>query len=160
MKIAKNSVVQFGYVLKDEAGELVESSNDDAPMAYLHGFGGIIRGLEAALEGKEAGERFSVTVPPEEAYGPRQDSAVQRIAVKHLRGARQWRPGMVAQVQTDHGVRQVRIVKVGKFMADVDTNHPLAGKTLVFDVEVISVRDATEEELAHGHAHGVGGHHH
>lgn len=160
MKIAKNAVVQFNYRLKDEAGKPVEASDPEEPMAYLHGYGNIIAGLEKALENREAGERFSVTVPPGEAYGARQADAVQRVAIKHLRGARRWRPGMVAEVQTDHGPRQVQIVKVGKFMADVDTNHPLAGKTLEFEIEVVAVREATEEELAHGHAHGAGGHHH
>lgn len=160
MKIANKTVVQFGYTLKTEAGEPIEASPPDAPMAYLHGFGNIIPGLEQALEGKEAGDRFSVTVAPEQAYGPRQENAVQRIAVKHLKGARNWRPGMVAHVETEHGPRQVQIVKVGKFMADVDTNHPLAGKTLVFDIEVVAVRAPTDEELAHRHAHGAGGHHH
>ncbi len=160
MKIAHNSVVQFNYRLNDEAGAPVEASDPGEPVAYLHGHGNLISGLEKALEGRESGAQFSVTLPPEEAYGARQADAVQRIAVKHLRGARRWQPGMVAEVETDHGPRQVQIIKVGKFMADVDTNHPLAGKTLTFEIEVVAVREATEEELAHGHAHGAGGHHH
>jgi FKBP-type peptidyl-prolyl cis-trans isomerase SlyD len=112
------------------------------------------------MEGKVAGDIFSVTVPPEEAYGMRQEGAAQRVPIKHLQGARKWRPGMIAHVQTDQGMKQVQVVKVGRFMADVDTNHPLAGKTLTFDIEVVDVREATAEEIAHGHAHGVGGHHH
>lgn len=160
MNITKNTVVQFGYTLKSETGDVIESSSPTTPVAYLHGQGNIIAGLERALEGRAEGDQFSVTVPPEDAYGPRKDGSVQRIAVKHLQGARKWKPGMIAHVDTEHGRHQVQIVKVGKFMADVDTNHPLAGKTLVFDVQVVSVRAASDEELAHGHAHGAGGHHH
>ena len=160
MLITNKTVVQFNYTLKNESGETIESSQSDEPVAYLHGHGNIIIGLEKSLEGRQEGDRFTVSVAPQDGYGLRQENAVQRIAVKHLKGARNWRPGMIAQVETDHGWRQVQIVKVGKFMADVDTNHPLAGKTLVFDIEVVAVRAATDEELAHGHAHGAGGHHH
>jgi len=160
MNITRKHVVQFSYSLKDESGELIESSNPNQPFAYLHGYGNIISGLEKALEGKAEGERFSASVPPEEGYGHRIEGSVQRVPLKHLQGAKKWRPGMVAHVQTDQGMKQVQVVKVGKFMADVDTNHSFAGKTLVFDIEVISVREATPEEIAHGHAHGVGGHRH
>ncbi|GAB4350832.1 MAG: peptidylprolyl isomerase [Gammaproteobacteria bacterium] len=160
MNIEADRVARIHYTLRtDEAGEL-ESSRGGEPMAYLHGHGNIIPGLEAALEGRAEGESFSVSVPPEEGYGHRIEGSVQRIPVKHLQGARRWRPGMIAHVQTDQGMKQVQVVKVGKFMADVDTNHPLAGKTLIFDIEVVSVREATAEEVAHGHAHGAGGHHH
>lgn len=159
MSIAKNSVVQFHYTLSEGSEEL-ESTRDSDPMAYLHGHGNVIPGLEKAMEGKSEGESFSVTVEPADAYGERKDGATQRISLKHLQGAKKWRPGMVAWVETDQGHRQVTITKVGKFNADCDLNHPLAGKTLTFQVDIISVRDATDEEKAHGHAHGVGGHHH
>jgi len=86
--------------------------------------------------------------------------SIQRVPLKHLRARGRLRPGMVAAVETEHGARQVTVVKVGKFNADVDTNHPLAGRTLSFDIEVLEVRAASEEEIAHGHAHGAGGHHH
>ncbi|MCP5326120.1 MAG: peptidylprolyl isomerase [Oceanospirillaceae bacterium] len=160
MTIKTNSVVQFHYTLKDEDGTLIETSSGRDPMAYLHGHNNIIPGLEAAMEGKNAGDTFSATVTPDQAYGERRADALQRIPVKHLQGAKKWKAGMVAHVQTEQGARQVMIVKVGKFMVDVDTNHPLAGRTLVFDIIIDAVRDATEEEVAHGHAHGVGGHHH
>lgn len=160
MKIANNHVVQFHYTLKDESGAELESSRDGSAMAYLHGHGNIIPGLEEAMAGRGEGESFSVTVPPEKAYGPVREGGTQRIPLKHLQGAKTWRPGMVAVVQTDQGQRQVRIVKVGRFNADVDTNHPLAGKALTFEVEVVSIREANAEELAHGHAHGDGGHQH
>lgn len=160
MNITKDTVVQFHYTLKDDKGELIESTEGKDPLAYLHGHSNIIPGLENALEGKAVGDRFSVTVEPQDGYGPRHENAVQRIPLKHLQGARKWKPGMVAFVETDQGYRQVTILKVGKFNADVDTNHPLAGMTLVFDIQVADVREAAEEEKAHGHAHGVGGHHH
>ncbi|MEQ5836265.1 peptidylprolyl isomerase [Marinobacter sp. NFXS9] len=160
MPIEKNQVVLFHYSVSDEQGNVVETSRDGEPNAYLHGQGGIIKGLEEALEGRDAGETFSVTVPPEKGYGPRKPDAVQRVPIKHLRGARRWKPGMIAQVQTEQGPRHVVIAKVGHKFADVDTNHPMAGRTLTFDIEVIEVRDAEPEEISHGHVHGPGGHHH
>ena len=160
MNIAKDAVVQFHYTLKDEAGQELESSRGASPIAYLHGYGNLIKGLEAAMPGKAVGESFSVTVPPEDGYGERIEGRTQRVSIKHLQGAKTWKPGMVAAVHTDQGVRQVVILKVGRFNADVDLNHPLAGKTLTFDVEIVGIREATAEELAHGHAHGDGGHHH
>lgn len=160
MKIANDHVVQFHYTLRDDSGAELESSRGGTAMAYLHGHRNIIPGLEEAMTGRGAGESFSVTVPPEKAYGPLREGSIQRVPLKHLQGAKTWKPGMVAVVQTDQGPRQVRIVKVGRFNADVDTNHPLAGQTLTFEIEVVSVREATQEELDHGHAHGDGGHHH
>ena len=160
MNIAKDTVVQFHYTLKIDQGEQIETTEGKDPMAYLHGHSNIIPGLEKALEGKAVGERFSVTVEPQDGYGVRQENAMQRISLKHLQGARKWKPGMMAFVETDKGYRQVTVVKVGKFNADVDTNHPLAGMTLVFDIQIADIREATADEKAHGHAHGVGGHHH
>lgn len=160
MNISKDSVVQFHYTLKNEQGEQIESTAGKDPMAYLHGHGNIIPGLEAALEGKAVGDSFSVTIEAKDAYGPRHENSMQRISLKHLQGARKWKPGMMAWVETDKGHRQVTVVKVGKFNADVDTNHPLAGLTLVFEIQITDIREATAEEKSHGHAHGVGGHHH
>lgn len=160
MSIEKNKVVLFHYTVSDESGETIESSAEGQPNAYLHGHGGIIPGLEQAMTGRETGETFTVTVAPENAYGMRKPDAIQRVPIKHLAGAKRWKPGMVAQVQTERGRRHVVVAKVGHKFADVDTNHPLAGRTLTFDVEIVEVRDASAEELAHGHAHGVGGHHH
>lgn len=160
MQITHQHVVRFHYTLKDDTGEVIESSRDRQPMTYLHGHNAIIPGLEKALEGKTQGESFSVTIPPEEAYGPRRENAVQRVPIKHLQGAKKWKPGMLAWVRTEQGPLQVQVLKVGKFMADVDINHPLAGKALTFDIEVLGVRAATPEEIDHGHVHGAGGHHH
>lgn len=160
MKITENTVVQFHYTLKDETGTEIESSLSSDPLAYLHGHNNMIVGVEKALADKEVGEKFSVTVEPAEGYGERDESAVQRVPAKHLQGAKKWKPGMTATVQTEQGTRQVTVIKAGRFMVDVDVNHPLAGKTLTFDVEVVDVREATEDEISHGHAHGVGGHQH
>ncbi len=160
MEITKDCVAQFHYTLIDDQGDTLESSRDGEPMAYLHGHNNIIKGLETALEGKQKGDSFSVTVAPEDAYGERRDGMEQRVPVKHMMGAKRWKKGMAGWIKTDQGQRQFTVVKVGKFMADVDFNHPLAGKTLTFDVEVMDVREATAEEISHRHAHGVGGHHH
>ncbi|WDD96820.1 MULTISPECIES: FKBP-type peptidyl-prolyl cis-trans isomerase [Thalassomonas] len=160
MKIADKTVVQFHYTLKDEAGKEIESSVGGDPLAYLHGFNNMLVGVEKALTDKAAGDKFSVTLQPEEAYGERQEDAIQRVPVKHLQGADKWQPGMTALVHTEQGERQVTVVKVGKFMVTVDINPPLAGKVLTFDLEVLDVREATAEEIEHGHAHGVGGHQH
>ncbi|MFT5788731.1 MAG: FKBP-type peptidyl-prolyl cis-trans isomerase SlyD [Shewanella sp.] len=160
MSIKDDSVVQFNYTLRDEQGEVLESNKDLDPIAYLHGHNNMMPGVEKALVGKEAGATFSVTLPASETYGERNDDAEQRVSVKHLQGAKVWKAGMRALINTDDGQRQVTIIKMGKFMATVDVNHPLAGRELTFDLEVADVRDATPEEVAHGHAHGKGGHHH
>ena len=160
MNITDNKVVQFHYTLKDEAGKEIENSYKGDPLAYLHGHKNMLVGVENALTDKKAGDKFSVTLQPEDAYGERQEDAVQRIPTKHLMGAEKWKPGMTAVVNTDAGQRQVTILKVGRFMVTVDINPPLAGKVLTFELEVVDVRDATEEEIEHGHAHGVGGHQH
>ena len=159
MKIAKNSVVQFHYTLS-EGGQQIETSVGADPLAYLHGHGNVIKGIEAAMLDKQVDDEFSVTVEPKDGYGELNPDAQQRIPAKHLIGNQKWRAGMVAEVETEKGRRQVRIVKMGKFMVTVDFNHPLAGKTLTFDMKIISVREATEDEISHGHAHGVGGHQH
>ncbi len=159
MQIAKNTVVEFHYTLSDANGE-IESSRKHEPVLYLHGQPGLLEGLVDALEGREAGDIFTVELPVDQAYGPRRDNATQKVQVKHLQGAKKWKPGMLAVIQTEQGPRQVTVVKVGLSQAEVDANHPLAGRDLTFDVEILSVREATADELAHGHAHGVGGHQH
>lgn len=160
MQITKDTVVRFNYILKNDEQETIERSSAQEPIAYLQGHGGMIRGVQLALEGKQAGDKFSVSVEPKDGYGERLDNSIQSVPVKHLMGAKKWRPGMIATVQTEKGQHQVNVVKVGKFMAKVDTNHPLAGQTLHFDIDIVDVRAATQEEISHGHAHGAGGHHH
>lgn len=160
MKITQDTVVQFNYVLKDAEGKVLEETANDQPVAYLHGHNNMLKGVELALEGAVASDDISVTLAPEDAYGMLKDDAIIKVPVKHLQGAKKWRPGMVATVNTDKGQHQVTVVKMGRFMASVDTNHPFAGKTLTFEMKIVDVRAATAEEVAHKHVHGVGGHHH
>jgi FKBP-type peptidyl-prolyl cis-trans isomerase SlyD len=160
MNISEHSVVSFHYTLKNAQGEQLETSREGDAMTYLHGAGNIIKGLEKAMEGKAAGDSFEVTVEPAEAYGERRAANIQRVAAKHFRNAKALKPGQVIGLQTQQGPVQVTVVKVGRFNVDVDANHPLAGQSLTFEVEITDVRDATDEEKAHGHAHGPGGHHH
>lgn len=160
MQISRDTVVRFHYTLSEVDGAELERSERTEPMTYLHGHGNLLRALEDAMAGRCAGERFSATLGPAEAYGERLENAVQRVPIKHLLYTGKLRPGMAVKVNTDHGPKDVRVVKVGRFNVDVDTNHPLAGLSLTFDVEILEVRAATPEELAHGHAHGPGGHAH
>ncbi|MFT5140959.1 MAG: FKBP-type peptidyl-prolyl cis-trans isomerase SlyD [Lysobacterales bacterium] len=161
MTVEKNKIVAFHYTLSNTQGEQLESSRDKDAMEYLHGSNNIIPGLEKAMEGRQAGDEFSVTVEPEEAYGTRSEANIQRIPLKRL-GKKMGKPtvGQVLGLQTNQGPVQVTVVKVGKFNIDVDANHPLSGQALTFDVEIVSVRDALEDELGHGHSHGPGGHDH
>ena len=138
----------------------MESSKDRDPMTYLHGANNIITGLEKAMEGHAIRDKFSVTVEPEEAYGTRAENNVQRVPLKRLKGLGKIIVGQVLNLQTNQGPVQVTVVKVGRFNVDVDANHPLAGETLTFDVEITEIRDASEEEAEHGHVHGPGGHQH
>jgi len=157
MNIADKKVVSFHYTVSNAAGEQVESSRERDPMSYLHGSGNIIPGLEKAMDGKTAGEQFKVTIEPADAYGERNESGVQRVPAKHFKGAGRLEPGQVVTLQTRNGPMQATVVKVGRFNVDIDRNHPLAGQSLTFDVEITDVRDATEEEISHGHVHGAGG---
>ncbi len=113
---------------------------------------------------KAAGEKINVTLEPEQAYGLRREGAIQRVPIKHLHEHStrkdKLKPGMLVRVNTPNGPWEAIVAKVGKFNVDIDSNHPLAGKTLTFDIEIMNVRDATDDELAHGHAHGIGGHQH
>ncbi len=161
MTIQENKVVSFHYTLTGENGDTLDSSRERGePMMYLHGGNNIIPGLENAMAGRKAGDEFSVTVPPEEAYGERREDNIQRIPIKRLGKIGKPRPGQILNLQTNKGPAQVTVVKVGRFNLDVDANHPLAGQSLNFEVEIVSVRDSTEEELSHRHAHGPGGHSH
>lgn len=161
MQIENHKVVQFHYTLTEPGSAFSETSRGDHPVAYMHGHDNILPALEAALEGKQVGDTISVTLAPEQAYGLRDPQQQQRISIKHLKfNGKHPKAGEMAWVETEEGPRQVTVVKPGKFMVEVDTNHPLAGKTLTFDVEIVGIREATEEEKSHGHAHGEGGHHH
>jgi len=156
MKIEKNSVVHFHYSVAEPGQAQLESSYDRDAMAILIGHGNIIPGLEDAMMGREAGEKFSITVTPDQAYGERQDGLNQRVPRKHFKNTK-IAPGMQVVLPTSMGPRPMTVLKVGISTVDVDLNHPMAGKTLDFSTEILSVREATAEELEHGHVHGDGG---
>ena len=160
MKIESETVVSFHYTLRDENGKELETSRGSEPSVYLHGANNIIRGLETAMTGREPGDVFTVSLAPAEAYGMRNPDKMQRVPVKHLAFRGKLEAGKVVQLNTAEGMRAVTVVKAGRHSADIDANHPLAGQTLAFDVEIVDLRPATPEEIAHGHAHGPGGHHH
>ncbi len=160
MQIAKDAVVQFHYTVSEPGGAAIESSQGGDPLAILVGHGGIIPGLESALLGHVAGDHLAVTVSPADAYGERQEGLIQRVPKKYLRDAERLRPGMQTRVQTEQGQRMATVVKIGMSVIDLDMNHPMAGRTLQFEVDVVDVRAASAEELEHGHAHAPGGHHH
>ena len=160
MKIEAGTVVSFHYTLRDEAGTVLESSRGSEPSVYLHGANNIIRGLESAMAGRQAGDIFSASLAPVDAYGLHNPDKLQRVPVKHLAFKGALKPGKVVQLNTSDGMKTVTVVKAGRHSADIDTNHPLAGQTLNFDIEILDLREATAEERAHRHAHGPGGHHH
>ena len=158
--ISDDSVVTFHYKLRDDTGTFNESSEEGSPVVYMHGHNNIVPGLEKELAGKKSGDKLTATVAPEEGYGQRNENAVQRVPVKHLATRGPFTVGQTVVVNTREGGRQARVIKVGHFNVDLDLNHPLAGRTLTFDIEIVEVRAATEQELAHGHAHGSHGHDH
>lgn len=159
MKIEKNRVVRFHYTVGEVGQPATESSLGAEPLAIMIGHGNIIPGLENAMQGREAGDSFEVDVAAIDAYGERRESMTQRIAKKHF-GEQRLIAGMQVVLQTDYGPRAVTIEKVGMSVVDVDLNHPMSGKSLHFDIEVVEVREASAEELEHGHVHGEGGHQH
>ena len=162
MKIAKDTVVSFHYQLKDDQGTLVEDSREQAsvPMVLL-GHGQIVQGVEEALLEHEPGDHLSVLVEPEQGYGAHRENMIQRVPKKYFRDGARLKPGATTTLSLrEGGQRMVTVHKVGMSTIDVDLNHPMAGKTLNFDIEVQDVREATPEELAHGHAHPAGVHQH
>lgn len=156
MKIEKNRVVRFHYTVSEIGQPPVETSKGRDPLAVLIGHGNIIPGLEDAMDGHVAGDSFEATVAPEQAYGERREGMVQRVPKKHFREAR-LKPGQQVVLNSSMGPRAVTVVKVGATVVDVDLNHPMAGKTLQFQVEIVDVREAEQVEIDHGHVHGEGG---
>ena len=156
MAIEDRKVVSFHYSLRNDKGEPLESSREGDPLVYLHGYRNIIPGLEKAMAGKDVGDSFQVTVEPAEAYGERNANSVQRVSAKHFPNPKALKPGQLVRLQTRNGPVQATIVKVGRFNVDVDTNHPLAGHSLRFSGSILEVREASEEEIRHGHVHLCG----
>ncbi|MDO6564584.1 peptidylprolyl isomerase [Amphritea sp. 1_MG-2023] len=160
MQIADNKIVLIHYTLSNLDDEVMDSSVDAEPLAYLHGTGNIVPGLEKALNGKQAGDKVNVEVPPEEGYGTINPELIQEVERAAFEGVDSIEVGMRFMAQTSWGQQPVVVTAVTEENVIVDGNHPLADQTLKFDVEVVEVRDATAEEMEHGHAHGEGGHHH
>jgi len=160
MNISKGKVVNIHYALNDTAGEVLESSEGQAPLKYLHGHGNIIAGLEKALDGKVAGDKLKAVIPPEDGYGIRDETLVKELPLSSFQGPDEVAVGAQFQAETSQGPRLATVTKMDDENVTVDLNHPLADQTLSFDIDVVDVREATEEELSHGHAHGPEGHDH
>ena len=160
MNIADRCAVSFHYTLTDDAGTVLDSSRGSEPLVYLHGAGNIVPGLEQAMAGRKPGDAFKVDVAPEQGYGTRVDALVQQMPRSAFAGMPEPEVGMQFQAESNMGPVMVTVVAVDADSVTLDGNHALAGVTLHFDVEVVTVREATAEELDHGHVHGPGGHHH
>lgn len=159
--IAAGKVVHIHYTLTNDDGEVLDSSAGGHPLAYLHGYGNIVPGLEEGLEGASTGDQRQVDVAPEKGYGELQGDGPQAVRRSEFPKDMDLREGMPVRAEDGQGNAVVLwITKVEGAWVHVDINHPLAGQTLHFDVEVTEVRDATDVEIAHGHVHGPGGHHH
>lgn len=162
MTISKDKVVLIHYTLKDNSGQVLDSSEGKEPLAFIQGIGNIIPGLEEELETKSVGDKIAAVIAPEKAYGVRDDANVHVVPLSSFQaeGDEKLEVGMQVRVETNQGVSIADVAKIEGEDVTLDLNHPLAGETLHFDVEVVDVRNATKEELDHGHAHGPGGHHH
>lgn len=161
MTIKQNSVVTMHYELKDSEGEILDSSNGQEPLVYLHGAQNIIVGLEEQLEGKQAGDKLTAQIEPEKGYGMPVDALIQQVPVSAFGDEiKNIEIGMRFQADTEQGPVPVVVTAVENEMVTVDGNHPLAGKQLHFDISITDVRDASQEEMDHGHVHGPGGHQH
>lgn len=161
MTIEENKVVSIHYKVVDAAtGESIDSSEGAEPLTYLHGAQNVIPGLEKALEGKQVGDEFEVTVAAADAYGEYDEERVQQVPREAFTGVEEIEPGMVFTAQTEQGPVNLVVVEVNENEVTVDANHVLAGKSLKFDVKVETIRDASAEEIEHGHVHGPGGHQH
>jgi len=160
MQISANKVVSIDYTLTDDNGAVIDSSEGRGPLAYLQGHGNIIPGLESALEGKTTGDALQVSVAPAEGYGERDDSLTQEVPRQMFENADEIQVGMQFQTGSEQGMHIVTVTAIDDEDVTVGAHHPLAGQTLNFDVKVVEVRDASEEELSHGHVHGPDGHDH
>jgi FKBP-type peptidyl-prolyl cis-trans isomerase SlyD len=158
MQIANETAVWLQYTLRNDAGDVLDASEENEPLIYIHGQGDIVPGLEKALDGKEPGAKFSVTVSPEEGYGVRTNSKVQTVPRNAFEDDADIEPGTQFQAEGPDGLSIVTIVEVADDEVTIDANHPLAGENLHFEIEVVKVRAATPEEIEHGHVHE--GHHH
>ena len=161
MTISRNKVVSFHYEVADrDSGDLIDSSEGGQPLTYLHGAQNIIPGLEQALEGKAVGDALEVTIEAADAYGEHSEDRVQRVPHEAFAEIDKVEPGITVTAQTESGPINLVVTEVDDDAITVDANHPLAGKALKFNVTVESIRDASDEEVEHGHVHGPEGHEH
>ena len=160
MQITKDKVATIDYTLKNDAGDVLDTSDGGQPLSYLHGARNIIPGLESALEGQSPGDELAVSVPPEQAYGVRNEGLRQEVDRSQFKDVDELQVGMQFRVPTNQGDMIIHVAEIDGDSVTVDGNHQLAGQTLHFDVTVRDVREATEEEKAHGHVHSPGGHAH
>lgn len=162
MKISKDKVAQIHYTLTNTAGQLLDTSLEREPLLYLHGYGSLIVGLENALEDKVKGDKFDVDIPRDSAYGEYHEELVQLVPKNGFQseGGEELVEGIQVQVETNNGPTIGLVTKIEGENVTLDLNHPLAGVDLKFSIEILDVREATQEELEHGHAHGAGGHQH
>jgi FKBP-type peptidyl-prolyl cis-trans isomerase SlyD len=160
MNISKNKVVSIDYVLTSPTGDVLDKSSKGHPLQYIQGMGQLIPGLEKALEGKGAGEALKAQIAHKDAYGARDEELVQIIPKENFEDIKDLKVGMELEAESEEGVRVITVTAIDGDRVTVDYNHPLAGMDLTFDVSIVEVRDATEEEIGHGHVHGPGGHHH
>ncbi len=156
MQIADNHVVTIHYTVKTTDGDEIDSSSGQDALSFIQGSHYMIAGLEEALYDKESGDEFTVTIAPDKAYGDRNNNLVQEVPLSMFEGM-EVDVGMSFRATTDHGEQSVIIIDKSDDAITVDGNHPLAGQTLVFDVNIEDVRDATDDEISHGHVHGKGG---
>lgn len=160
MKVTKNTVVSIDYTLRNKQGEVLDTSEGRSPLVYLHGVGQLIPGLENELEGEAVGTKKSVVIPAADAYGERHDDLYHVVSKSGFTGDEEMFEGMQVQLETDNGPAIAVISKIDGDEVTLDLNHPLAGEELHFDVAVVELREATADEISHGHVHGPGGHHH
>lgn len=160
MKIEDKKVAYIHYTLKDAEGEIIDTSDGDSPLAYIQGMQNIVPGLEKELEGKVVGDKLSAVIPPEEAYGVRNEELVKTASLADFEDPEHIQEGAQFHVETPEGVNIATIVAIDGDNVVLDLNHPLVDETLYFDVEVTEIREPTEEELEHGHVHGPEGHDH
>ena len=160
MQIGKNKVAIIEYTLKNNEGEILDTSEGNDPMAYIQGIGNLLPGLEEALEGKGVGDTIAVSLPPEKGYGILDAELVQVVEKNVFDDVDDLQVGMQFQAQSEDGMEVIWVTDIEGDEVTIDGNHPLAGETLNFQVKVIEVREASAEELDHGHVHGPEGHHH
>lgn len=155
MQISQDKVAVITYTLTDTEGTVIDKATEADPFSLIQGTGNIISGLETALEGKKTGDKITTTIAPNDAYGERDDSLTEVLSKEMFSGVDTIETGMQFHAQTEQGLSVVTVTSVSEKEVTIDANHPLAGVTLNFDVDVIEVRDATEDELEHGHVHGA-----